>query len=74
MPDISEKRIKKSFPGVKEEMREGERGRRLLSTSNSGNSRTQGKAVDRNCRKGNVKERQNGSKGFCEKRMHAVGR
>lgn len=53
MPDIGEKRIRKSFPGVKER-REGERGRRLLDTSNSGDSITQRKVVDRNCRKGNV--------------------
>lgn len=53
MPDTGEKRIRKSFPGVKER-REGERGRRLLSTSNSGDSITQRKVVDISCRKGNV--------------------
>lgn len=53
MPDTSEKRIRKSFPGVKER-REGERGRRLLSTSSSGDSITQRKVVDISCRKGNV--------------------
>lgn len=53
MPDITEKRIRKSFPGVKER-REGERGRRLLGTSNSGDSITQRKVVDRSCRKGNM--------------------
>lgn len=53
MPDISEKKIRKSFPGVKER-REGGRGRRLLGTSNSGDSVTRRKVVDRSCRKGNV--------------------
>lgn len=57
MPDISEKRIRKSFPGVKERReggRERERGRRLLGTGNSGDSVTQRKVVDRSCRKGNM--------------------
>lgn len=57
MPDISEKRIRKSFPGVKErreEGREGGRGMRLLSTSYGGDSITQRKVVDRSCRKGNM--------------------
>lgn len=53
MPDTSEKRIRKSFPRVKER-REGEQGRRLLSTSNSEDSVTQRKVVDRSYRKGNV--------------------
>lgn len=53
MPDTIEKRIRKSFPGVKER-REGEQGRRLLSTSNSGDSVTQRKVVERSCRKGNA--------------------
>lgn len=45
MPDISEKRIRKSFPGVKEG-RKGERGK-LHGTRISGDSITQRKEVDR---------------------------
>lgn len=66
--------MKKSFPGVKEERRAGERGRRLLDKSNSGDSITEGRVVDRSCRKGNVEERQRESEDFCEKGMGAVGR
>jgi len=39
------------------ERREGERGRRLLAASNSGDSITQRKVVDRSCRKGNVRKK-----------------
>lgn len=59
---------------MKEERREGERGRRLLDKSSSGDSITEGRVVDRSCRKGNVEERQSGSEDFCEKGMGAVGR
>lgn len=54
MPDSSEKRIRKRFPGVKERRevgREGEQGKRLLSRSYSGDSITQRKVVDRSCRR-----------------------
>ena len=75
MPDISEKRIRKSFPGVKER-RERVRAREkvtrykqqwrfYISEKGGGQKLQKGKHVE---------ERQSGSEGFCEKGICAVGR